>query len=67
MRNLWPYTQSADFTFGDSLFGAIKLNKTADPDKFKYYSYGIGFDARGSFSLSNGIVFGKNVTYLVLI
>ena len=31
--------------FGNSLFGAIKLTKNADFDKYKYSGYGIGFDA----------------------
>ena len=30
-------------------------------DKYKHSGYGIGFDARGSFSLSDGSGFGKNV------
>ena len=29
--------------------------------KFKYSGYGIGFDTLGSFSLSDGGEFGKNV------
>ena len=31
--------------FCNSLFGTVKLNKTADFDKFGYSGYGIGFDA----------------------
>ena len=49
----WSYTQSVDFTLGNSLFGAGKLTK--------YFGYGIGFDARGSFLLSDCSGFGKNV------
>ena len=41
--------------------GTIKLAKNADPDNFKYSGYGIGADAHGSFSLSNGSGLGKNV------
>ena len=52
--------QSADFTLGNSLFGAVKLNENADPDKY-YSEYCIGFDAGGGFSLSDGSAFGKNV------
>ena len=41
------------------MFGAVKLVKIADIDKYKYYGYGIGFDRCGTFSVANG--FGKNV------
>ena len=37
------------------------LIKIANPDKYKYSGYGIGFDAHRSFSLSDGSAFGKNV------
>ena len=43
----------------NSLFGAVKLTKNVDIDKYKYSGYGIGFDRRGTFSVANG--FGKNV------
>ena len=43
------------------MLGAVKLTKSADFDKYKYSRYDIGFDAHGSFSLSNGSGFGKNV------
>ena len=58
--SLWPYTQGVDFTLGNSLFGAIKLTKNADPDKYSYYEYGIGSDARRIFLISDGGEFGKN-------
>ena len=46
------------FYLGNFLFGAIKPTKsTTDFDKYKYF----GFDAWGSFSLSDGSEFGKNV------
>ena len=41
------------------LFGAVKLTKNADIDKYKYSGYGIGFDLRGTFSHPSG-GFGKN-------
>ena len=48
------------------------MTKNSDPEKFKYFGCGIGFDARGSFSLSNGsgfvknvIIFGANMSSLV--
>ena len=43
----------------DSLIGPVKLNKNSDLDKYKYSGYGIGFDASGRFSLSDGSGFGK--------
>ena len=49
--------------FNASLFGAVKLTKNAYPGKYSYYGfyYGIWFDARGTYSLSHGSGFGKNV------
>ena len=38
------------FTLRDSLFGAVKLTKTDDPDKYSYSECGIGFDWRSLFS-----------------
>ena len=45
---------------GNCFFGAVKLTKNADPDKYGYSSYGIGFDACSQFSQSDGSC-GKNV------
>ena len=36
-----------DPTLKDCLFGAVKLTKNNDIDKYKYSGYGIGFDSRG--------------------
>ena len=36
--NLWLNIQVADFALESSLFGAVKLTKNADPDKYKYSS-----------------------------
>ena len=47
----------------DFAFGAVKLTKNDDHDKYKYSGYGIGFDARGSVSLTNGNWIGKNVIF----
>ena len=44
-----PFKQSVDFTLGNSFFGAAKLIKNADFDKYKHSGYGIGFDAHVSF------------------
>ena len=38
--------------------------KNADSDKYKYTSYGVGFDLRSEFPLPNGSV-GKNVIFRV--
>ena len=38
----------------------MKLTKNADPDKYKYSGYGIGFDSRSAFSLLDGSM-GKTV------
>ena len=55
LRNL-----TTDFTLGNCLFGSVKLTKNADLDNYKYSGYGIGFDSRSEFALSNGTM-GKNV------
>ena len=47
-------------TLTNALFGAVKLTKNADIDKYKYSGYGIGFDGNGFFSHSSGRT-GKNV------
>ena len=46
-------------TLENCLFGADKLTKNSDIDKYKYSGYGNGFDRRGKFSFGNG--FGQNV------
>ena len=42
------------------MFGAVKLTKNLDPDKYSYSRYGIGFDSRSIFSYS-GFDWDKNV------
>ena len=53
-------SNSNDFdpTLQNCLFGAVKLTKNSDIDKYKYSGYGIGFDSKGSFLHSNGL--GRN-------
>ena len=51
---------NTDFTVGSCLFGSVKLTKNADPDKYKYTGYGIGFDSRSEFLFTDGS-YGKNV------
>ena len=48
----------------NSLFGAIKLTKDADIDKYKYSGY--RFDARGFFTFSDGSEIGKNLIILAV-
>ena len=50
------------------LFGAIKLTKNTDIDKYVYSGYAIGFDRHGNFSFPgtglgrNVIIFGVDMT-----
>ena len=50
------------------MFGAIKLTKNSDIDKYKYSEYGIGFDSKRTFSHpiggigQNVIVFGADMS-----
>ena len=58
---LTPFTTSTKSAAQEKcLFGAAKLTKNDDIDKYKYSGYGTGFDSRGSFSHPSG-EFGKNV------
>ena len=41
------------------MFGAVKLTKNADINKYKSSGYGIGFDGKVAFSHPSG-VFGNN-------
>ena len=41
---LTPNLNNFDFAFENCLFGAIKLTKSADIDKYKYFGYGIRLD-----------------------
>ena len=45
----WSRDLNTDFTLGNCLFGAVKLTKNDDPDKYGHIGYGIGFDARSQF------------------
>ena len=50
------------------MFRSVKLTKYADPDKYKYSGYGIGFDSCSEFSLPDGnlsknvIIFGVDMS-----
>ena len=43
----------------NGLFGAVRLTKNVNINKYKYSGYGIGFDRKGSYSIGNEI--GGNV------
>ena len=49
-----------DPTLENCLFGAVKLTKNSDFDKYKYSGYGIGFDTKGTFSFPSGGI-GQNI------
>ena len=49
------YNISSYPTLENCLFGAVKLAKIIDIDKYKYSGYGIGFDRNGIFSVGNGL------------
>ena len=53
-------TKTSNIALENCLFGAMKLTKNSDIDKYKYSGYSIGFDSRGSFSHPSGEN-GKNV------
>ena len=52
----WPRDLNIDFALEGCLFGCVKLTKNADPDKYSYSGYGIGFDTPGQYSLPDGSV-----------
>ena len=56
----WSQDLNSDFTLKDRLFGGVKLSKNADPDKYVYTGYGIGFNSLSEFSLHDGSM-DKNV------
>ena len=56
-------------TLANALFGAVKLTKNEDIDKYKYFGYGIGFDGHGFYSIGdeigrNVIIFGVDISSL---
>ena len=59
---------NTDFTLHNSLFRSVKLTKNAEPDKYKYSSFGIGFDSRSESSFTdpsmgnNAIIFGADMS-----
>ena len=61
-------TKTSNIALENCLFGAIKLIKNADADKYKYSEYGIGFNSRSRFSHPSGgdgknvIIFGADLS-----
>ena len=57
-----------NFTLKDCLFGSLNITKNADPDKYKYSSYGMRFHTRSECSLPDGsmgkyvIIFGVDMS-----
>ena len=43
-----------DFTLSNCLFGSLKLTKNADLGNYKFKGYGIGFDPRSEFLITDG-------------
>ena len=41
--NPWWGNLNTDFTIENCLFGSAEVTKNADPDKYKYSGYSIGF------------------------
>ena len=51
----WNHRYDDYLTLVNSLFGAVKLTKNANGDKYKHSGYGIKFDRRGTFSFPIGV------------
>ena len=61
------YNISSYPTLENCLFGAVRLTKNADIDRYKYSGYGIGLNRHGKFTFGNGcgrncIVFGADLS-----
>ena len=54
------------FYIKELLSWICKANENADPDKYKYSGYSIGFDSRSKFSFTNGSM-GKMSLFVELI
>ena len=56
----WSQDLNTNFTLGGCVFTGVKLTKNADPDKYSYSGFGIGFDTHKQYFLPDGSI-GKNV------
>lgn len=61
---LWSWGLHFDFTLKHRLFGALKLTKNADPDKYVLFEYRIGFSLRVLFSIWD-LNYGKCYHFLM--
>ena len=58
----------AHFTLENRLFGAVKLTKNADVNKYRYFGFDIGLDGKGVFShptgnfSNNAMIFGVDMS-----
>ena len=52
-QDIWSRDLNTDFGLKHCLFGAVKLTKNTDPDKYSYSGYGIGFNSCSLFSIPN--------------
>ena len=55
-----PRNLNADFRLGNSLFTSVNLTMNADPDKYLYTGYAIGFNLHTDISLPD-VKVGKNI------
>ena len=49
--NRWSQELNAKFTLKGCFFGDVKITKNADPNRYSYLGYGMGFDFRSKFSI----------------
>lgn len=61
----WSREIGIKLTLGNCLFGAVKLTKYADFEKFENSGYSIEFDARLQL-LTSSSEFGKNLSFLMI-
>ena len=58
---MWAYAHDTDFALGNYFFRAVKFTKNPNLVKYNSLIYGIESDKPGSFSLSNGSGFDRNL------
>ena len=58
----WKKDLNTDFKLGNCLLASVELTRNTNLDKYKYSSYGIGFDSRSGFSLTDASI-GRYTCY----
>ena len=64
----WLRNLNTSFILGNCFSRSVKLTKNADPDKYVYTGYSIGFDSHLAFPLRDGsmgkyvIIFGADMS-----